>query len=65
MSSKCLTFKELTGSKDLSENAFLMAAVDIVRRLSGFIGFVEQASVLRVPQEQLGQSATPSTYSDV
>lgn len=42
-----------------------MAAVDVVRRLSGLVGPVQQAAIFRVPEEELSQSATPPPDRDV
>lgn len=50
-----------TGSKYLREDAFLVGAVNVVWRLSSFVGTVEQAAIFRVPQQQLSQlTASPS-----
>lgn len=54
-----------TRSEDLREDALLVAAVDVVWRLSGLIGSVQQAPVFGVSEEELGQAATPPTDSDV
>lgn len=38
-----------------------MGAVDVIRRLSSFVGPVKQTAIFRVPQQQLSQlSASPS-----
>ena len=55
----------LTGSKDLCEDALLVGAVDVVGRLPGLVGPVQQAAVFRVPQQQLGQLAAPPPDGDV
>lgn len=49
----------------MSENAFLMTAVDVVWCLSCLIGLVEQTAIFRVAQEQLSQSAASSTNGNV
>lgn len=50
-----------TRSKYLRQDAFLVGAIDVVRCFSSFVGTVQQATIFRVPQQQLGQlSATPS-----
>ena len=55
----------LTCSKDLREDALLVAAVDVVRRLARLVGPVQQAAIFRVPQQQLGQLAAPPPDGDV
>lgn len=42
-----------TGSKYLREDAFLVGTIDVVWGLSSFVGPVKQATVFRVPQQQL------------
>lgn len=42
-----------------------MAAVDVVRRLSGLVGSVQQAAIFGVSEEELGQTATTPTDGDV
>lgn len=54
-----------TGSKDLCEDALLVAAVDVVRRLPALVGSVQQAAVFGVPEEQLSQAAAPAADGDV
>lgn len=50
-----------TGSKYLRQDAFLVGAVDVVRRLSSFVGPVQEAAIFWVPEQQLGQlSAAPA-----
>lgn len=39
----------LTCSKYLCEDAFLVGAVDVVRRLSSFVGAVKEAAIFGVP----------------
>ena len=60
-----MIFNERTRSKNLREDALLVAAVDVVRRLSRLVGSVQQAAIFRVSEEELGQAATPTTDSDV
>ena len=55
----------LTRSKDLREDALLVAAVDVVRRLSPLVGPVQQAAIFGVPQQQLGQPPAPPPDGDV
>lgn len=57
--------KAPTGSKYLREDALLVGAVDVVRRLPCFVGSVEQAAVFGVPQQQLGQLPAPTPDGDV
>lgn len=54
-----------TCSKDLREDAFLVAAVNVVRRLSGLVRAVQQAAIFRVPEEELSQAPAPPTNGDV
>lgn len=54
-----------TRSKDLCEDALLVAAVDVVRRLPGLVGSVQQTAIFGVPKEQLSQAAAPATDGDV
>lgn len=54
-----------TCAEDLREDALLVAAVDVVRRLSGLVGAVQQASIFGVPEEELGQAAAPPPDGDV
>ena len=42
-----------------------MAAVDVVGRLPGLVGPVQQAAIFGVPEEELGQPAAPPTDGDV
>ena len=42
-----------------------MAAVDVVGRLAGLVGPVQQAAIFRVTEEELRQPAAPATYGDV
>lgn len=54
-----------TSSKDLREDALLVAAVNVVRCLSGLVGSVQQAAIFRVSEEELSQAAAPSTDGDM
>ena len=56
---------KLTRSKDLREDALLVGAVDVVRRLARLVGAVQQAAIFRVPQQQLGQTPAPPPDGDV
>lgn len=42
-----------------------MAAVDVVRRLPGLVGPVQQAAIFGVSEQELGQAAAPPTDGDV
>lgn len=42
-----------------------MAAVDVVWRLSGLVGPVQQAAIFGVSEEELGQAAAPPPDGDV
>lgn len=55
----------LTGSKNLGEDALLVAAVDVVGGLSSLVGPVEKTTVFRVAEKKLSQSAAPPTYGDM
>lgn len=57
--------KSLTGSKDLGEDALLVAAVDVVRRLPGLVGAVQQAAIFGVTEQELGQAAAPPADGDM
>lgn len=54
-----------TCSEDLREDAFLVAAVNVVRRFSGLVRAVQQAAIFGVPEEELGQAPAPPTDGDV
>lgn len=54
-----------TCSKDLREDAFLVAAVNVVRRFPGFVRAVQQAAIFGVPEEELSQAPAPPTNGDV
>lgn len=54
-----------TGSEDLCQDAFLVAAVHIVGRLARLVGPVQQTAVLGVAEEELGQTPAPPTNGDV
>lgn len=54
-----------TCSKDLREDAFLVAAVNVVRRFSGLVRAVQQAAIFGVPEEELSQAPAPPTNGDV
>lgn len=56
---------ERTSSEDLRQDALLVAAVDVVRRLSGLVGAIQQAAIFGVSEEELGQTTTPPTDGDV
>lgn len=42
-----------------------MAAVNVVRRLSGLVGSVQQAAIFGVAEQQLGQAAAAAADGDV
>lgn len=54
-----------TSAEDLGENALLVAAVDVVRRLSGLVGPVQQAAIFGVAEQQLGEATAPAADGDV
>lgn len=54
-----------TGSKNLCEDALLVGAVDVVRSLSGFVRSVKQATIFRVPQQQLSQLSASASDCNV
>lgn len=54
-----------TGAEYLRQDAFLVSAVDVVGCFPGFVGAVQQAAVLRVPQQQLGQLSAPPSDGNV
>lgn len=54
-----------TSSKDLREDALLVAAVDVVRSLPGLVRPVQQAAIFGVSKEQLGQATAPTADGDV
>lgn len=54
-----------TCSKDLREDAFLVAAVNVVWCFSGLVRAIQQAAIFGVPEEELSKAAAPPTNGDV
>lgn len=57
--------QKLTCSKDLSQDAFLVAAVNVVWSLSSLVRPVEQTTIFRVAEEKLSQPAATPTNGNM
>ena len=55
----------LTSTEDLRQDAALVGRVDLVRRLTLFVGAIQQAAIFRVTKQLLSNTLTLGTQADV